>query len=220
MKTITEMFADLNAKGFPCAYHDDDGDQWRVTGIGQNRDSGLLDRVNFTSAIKILENAGIDHDVKRARHWAVGWVEDLVIRADDDKAIAEIERIRAALANYPVLDDDAYSAAECAQEEEDWQNFGARELRRALVRRLPAWEDAFDRMNADALWNLYRATADAIGVDVTHDTEGANFYVGRVARAMSREAILTAAGWLDPNRIDRIDDRDSREGGEDEEGDK
>ena len=128
MKTITEMFANLNAKGWPCAYHDDDGDQWLVTGIGQNRDSGLLDRVNFASAIKILEKAGIDHEVKRANHWAVGWVEDLVIQVGDDKAIAEIEGIKAALANYPVLDDDAYSAAECAQEEEDWQNFGAREL--------------------------------------------------------------------------------------------
>lgn len=75
MKTITEMFAEMNAQGQPCAYHDNDGDQWLVTGIGQNR-----------------------------------------------------------------------------------------------------------------------------GVEVTHhDTEGANFRINRVARAMSREAILTAAGWLDPN---------------------
>lgn len=193
MKTITEMFAELNAKGRPCAYHDDDGDQWLVTGIGQNRDSGLLDRVNFASAIKILEKAGIDHEVKRANHWAVGWVEDLMIRVGDDRAIAEIEEIEGALANYPILDDDAYSAAECAQEDEDWQNFGARELCRALVKRFPEWEDAFDHMGKDALWTLYHATAEAIGLEVTiHDTEGAKFQIDRVVRAMSREAILTA----------------------------
>lgn len=195
MKTITEMFAEMNAQGQPCAYHDNDGDQWLVTGIGQNRDSGILDRTNFKSAIKILEKAGIDHDVKRANHWAVGWVEDLVIRVGDDKAIAEIEGIKAALANYPVLDDDAYSAAECAQEEEDWQNFGAGEFCRALVKRFPEWEDAFDRMGEEALWMLYCAIAEAIGVEVTiHDTEGANFRIDRVVRAMSREEILTAVG--------------------------
>lgn len=177
METIAEMYARLSRAGWPCAYHDDDAEEWLVTGIGRNRDSRLLDRVNFDSACARLERAGVEHTVKRAGHWAVGWVEDLVIRVGDERAIAAVTEIRDALENYPILDEEAYSAAEDAATWDDWRSYGAREFRRAMLATHPEVEDADD----ETLWAMYQERADRAGVWVERDGEGACFRIERVS---------------------------------------
>lgn len=165
METIAEMFARLNRAGWPCAYHDDDAEEWLVTGIGRHRDSGLLDRVNFDSACARLERAGVEHTVKRAGHWAVGWVEDLVIRVGDERAIDAVNAIRAALADYPILDEDAYSEAENEATWDDWCSYGAREFARAI--------GAEDEDDEEALWAEFRAR----GGEEEYRDEGTRFRV-------------------------------------------
>lgn len=166
METIAQMYARLNRAGWPCAYHDDDAEEWLVTGIGRNRDSRLLDRVNFDSACARLERAGVEHTVKRAGHWAVGWVEDLVIRVGDERAIAAVTEIRDALENYPILDDEAYSAAEDAATWDDWRSYGARGFARAI--------GAEEEDDIEALWEEFRAR----GGEVEYHDGGTRFRLG------------------------------------------
>jgi hypothetical protein len=45
-------------------------------------------------------------------HWAVGWVESIIIHPSDITAVAEAELIVSEMENYPVLDDEDYSDRE------------------------------------------------------------------------------------------------------------
>lgn len=92
-------------------------------GPGQHRDSELLDRVNFTSALEML---GGEHEpdviVARASHWGVGWVESILVHKDSDK-VAKLEEIENLLEEYPVLDDDLYSEMQYKEEEENYESW-------------------------------------------------------------------------------------------------
>jgi len=82
--------------------------------IGQNRDSDALERSNFTVATLTLEGIdpdGEDHEIHRFGHWACGWLEIIIVRPGS-MASSEAEDMSAALADYPVLDDEHHSALE------------------------------------------------------------------------------------------------------------
>ena len=98
---------DTHGMGLP------DRQGWLVF-IGQNRDSDALARSNFTVATETLEGMdpdGEDHEVHSFGHWACGWIEIIIVRPDS-KSASEAEGMEAALADYPVLDDEHYSALE------------------------------------------------------------------------------------------------------------
>lgn len=91
----------------------------------QHRDSDALTRSNYRCAsARLIKAAGledyIDPDVPgapvydwRAGHWAVGWVEYLMVRPDAPQAVLdEAQAIADALAGYPALDDEDWSALE------------------------------------------------------------------------------------------------------------
>lgn len=79
---------------------------------GRSRDSTLLDQANFESALKRLGGESKTVITPRASHWAVGWVEPLLVHKDDAKAVEEAQAIVDALADYPVLDEELYSRKE------------------------------------------------------------------------------------------------------------
>ena len=100
--------------------HDmDDADNWAII-YTHNRDSGLLDQSNAAGIEKALEpfTDGDDPDVvfECHNHWAVGHVDGFSIRVFKDGEITEAFKtchdIYEALADYPVLDDEDYSARE------------------------------------------------------------------------------------------------------------
>ena len=81
--------------------------------VGQHRDSGALDRSNYTTVLADLQRqfGGAVADVSFG-HWGVGWIEEIISDAGRADVQAAIESWRDALADYPVADDDAFSALE------------------------------------------------------------------------------------------------------------
>jgi len=104
----------------------------------RNRDSSILEDCNYSRILKDLRSvarreiepeAGEDwvYDF-RASHWAVGWVEYILIRPDAPQSIIdEAESIVCALADYPVLCEDEYSDAQYTAIYHYWERIGVRE---------------------------------------------------------------------------------------------
>jgi hypothetical protein len=64
----------------------------------------------------------------RAGHWAVGWVEYLMLRADAPDAIKQTAgEIICALSDYPVYDEDHYSELEYTETAEYWEHMRVRD---------------------------------------------------------------------------------------------
>lgn len=94
-------------------------DTWGFCGIDKHRDSKLIDLSNFeTITQKLIEEFPDDFRIERYRHWAVGWVERLVVRvfkSSDNKTEENITQafIRAMewkdnLDDYPIADEHHY----------------------------------------------------------------------------------------------------------------
>ncbi len=102
---------------------EDVGADWLVV-VGQNRDSNALDRSNFAVAVESmgpLDPEDKDHAIRRFGHWACGWFELLLVRPDTACA-KEGASIEAALADYPVLNEEDFSAEEQGEADEVWRN--------------------------------------------------------------------------------------------------
>lgn len=118
--------------------------------LTKHRDSELLTRVNWDVACeRLAEAAGIEAvpnlaDVTEdwgadpeqapavyyweAGHWAVGWVQYLMVRPDAPQAVLdEAEAIRDDLASYPILDEERYSETEWELMQDYWANASVRE---------------------------------------------------------------------------------------------
>lgn len=103
------------------------GEEWEgyYVFLGQDRDSEVLTRSNFRSALAELggeigkNDDGISEvTVVRERHWACGWVEWIAIHESAVEKIVIAEKILERLENYPVVNEDDFSALEdeeCAE---------------------------------------------------------------------------------------------------------
>lgn len=116
MQTFDEMHDSLNASGNPCVYFGERG-EWFVA-AGQHRDSDALERSNFRSLLKRLGGESDTVAIERENHWAVGWVEHLLINPEDVKRVAIAEKTREELEDYPVVDEEDFSNLE---HEEFWE---------------------------------------------------------------------------------------------------
>ena len=81
-----------------------------------NRDSDALERSNWAVISEhLIREGGDDVAIERMNHWAVGWVDYLLVRPFSDVMIlAGLWTDR--LAQYPVADDEHYSMLEYAEE--------------------------------------------------------------------------------------------------------
>ena len=86
--------------------------------LSRNRDSGLVEESNFWSALKALNGESDTVKVIRAKHWAVGWIEMILIHESDTKSVDKGNEIEKALENYPILDEDDFFARESEKREE------------------------------------------------------------------------------------------------------
>jgi len=89
--------------------------------VGRSRDSNILEEANFEAA---LERLGGEDDVNvviaRASHWAVGWVESLLVSdTAPDEILEEAEQILEDLQAYPILDEEIYVEKEEEKMRED-----------------------------------------------------------------------------------------------------
>jgi len=95
--------------------------------LGRNRDSQLLEVSNFECALAELGGESETVIVVREGHWAVGWIEWIAIHKSDTEAVAIAEALDAALADYPVLNEDDYFAQQFEQACDTWASMSIRE---------------------------------------------------------------------------------------------
>ena len=90
----------------------EDRQDWLVVGISRNRDSSVLDESNWECALEALAEVASDteetYETHRFGHWGPGWFELILVKPGSaaEKCAEELE---AALADYPILDEDDYS---------------------------------------------------------------------------------------------------------------
>jgi len=129
--TIGELDLDLAAKelagnwqDFDCFYWDrsneiDDADQFCIV-YTNHRDSDLLDQSNAAAIAEamqpFLDQESCDVFEEHHRHWACGWVDGYAIRVYRNGQVTEAFRtwhdLQTRMGDYPVLDEEAYSAKE------------------------------------------------------------------------------------------------------------
>ena len=86
--------------------------------LSHHRDSGLVEESNFWSALRALNGESDTVKVIRAKHWAVGWVEFILIHESDKESINKGNEIEESLNNYPILDEDAFGELLSEKEKE------------------------------------------------------------------------------------------------------
>lgn len=117
----------------PDNYIGEDLSAWLVGPCFQHRDSDTLSRHNFAwtwEAIRAASTAAGESTepyINRTGSWAVGWTECVLIHPSDLGAIAEAERWEAKLANYPIADEDAFSAMEWEEACAYWERMSIAE---------------------------------------------------------------------------------------------
>lgn len=96
-----------------------DRGEWFVVPVIRTRDSGPSEDSNFDAALQSLGGESNTVEVHHFGHWGPGWYEIIIVDPDSPQtAIAqEIER---ALEDYPLLDEDDFSAREHEQARETW----------------------------------------------------------------------------------------------------
>jgi hypothetical protein len=112
------------AHGKDASYYGERPD-WIVAYV-RTRDAEALDRANFDALVAMLEEWPDDYATETSGHWAVGYVEFLVVRpgsAAADRMALERER----LDGYPVVDDDLYSQYESDERNDIWASFSLRD---------------------------------------------------------------------------------------------
>ena len=106
-----------------------DRQDWIVAPVGQNRDSGCLERSNWRIVLGTLTDAdpdGEDHEDHRFGHWACGWFE-IIIARPGSRCADILEDWERALADYPVADEMDWSMLQSDEASEYWERMGLSE---------------------------------------------------------------------------------------------
>lgn len=86
-------------------------EEWAISPGGHTRDSDLLEESNHVGILKEMfevDPNGLDHQLLRFGHWAVGWVEVIVVRKGS-LAWQTACDIAVDLDSYPVFDENLYA---------------------------------------------------------------------------------------------------------------
>lgn len=82
------------------------------TSVGESRDSDISEQSNFASVLEALGGETETVIVARAGHWAVGWVQSILVHKSDKKALKKLSEIMKKLDSYPLLDESDFSERE------------------------------------------------------------------------------------------------------------
>ena len=92
-------------------------------GLSRSRDSDLISESNFECALEQLGGESETVLVNRSGHWAVGWVEQILVHKSDKKAVKILEQIKKGLEDYALIDDDDYYERENEAIESDFEQY-------------------------------------------------------------------------------------------------
>ena len=103
-----------------------DKGEWFVVPVIRTRDSEPSEESNFDAALRSLGGESGTVEVHRFRHWGPGWFEIIIVSPDSPQA-AIAQEIECKLENYPLLDEDDFSAREYEQANETWSHIPLQE---------------------------------------------------------------------------------------------
>ncbi|MBO4228141.1 hypothetical protein [Bradyrhizobium neotropicale] len=112
------------------------GAEWKdyfSAGVGQSRDSDTLERSNFACMLESLGGESETVIVVRESHSAVGWVEWIAIHETDAKALQAADKIKGALADYPVINESHWSELEWNEAADYWDSLSPRDKVRMAI---------------------------------------------------------------------------------------
>ena len=89
--------------------------------LTQNRDSNVVTRSNFISALELLGGESENVEVHRFGHWACGWWESIAVKKGT-KEFKEAEKIENDLMDYPVVNEEHLSELEMKEAFDYWEN--------------------------------------------------------------------------------------------------
>jgi hypothetical protein len=101
--------------------------------LGQHRDSGSIDRSNYAVILADLETLDREHGGERtvfdtrASHWAVGWVETILVHESNIPALERADEWCERLADYPLADEDHHSELVYNEAAEIWERASLRD---------------------------------------------------------------------------------------------
>jgi len=121
----------------PACYIGAEWQDYYSAGVGRSRDSDALERANFDAMLKALGGEQTDPEredpddegaalslvrIVRENHWAVGWVEWIAIHESSEENLRLADSIKAALDDYPVVDEHLFSEYETEEANTVWRD--------------------------------------------------------------------------------------------------
>jgi hypothetical protein len=94
---------------------------------GRHRDSDTLRESNYRTILAQLGGESETVIVLRDSHFAMGWVETILIHESDTAALETVDQILAGLEDYPVVCEDDWSSLEYERAAEYWARASVRE---------------------------------------------------------------------------------------------
>jgi hypothetical protein len=149
-----------------------------------SRDADTVNQSNWDTMVQKLEDMeSIWPELEdlvitpRASHWAVGWVEYLLVHKDaPDALLQEADAMVGAIADYPVLDEEDLSRREYEEIEQAYDTWGFDEIVGNLDEDFLDWiENTYPNkyeIFKDNLWDLFREGAEHTGSEVYFSTTG------------------------------------------------
>lgn len=123
----------------------------------RHRDSGVLAESNWRSILKHFEaNPHIHYKIFRAGHWAVGWVEQILVEDHDIASICFAELIQRKLRDYPIFNEDDYSELESEKIGELVEMIRADITGLDNEEQLEGWEPITRDMTDDEIYDIVR----------------------------------------------------------------
>lgn len=182
-----------------------DREDWLVLDLGQTRDSNCLSYSNFEAAQKILgdkipgNKEYCEHvEVHRFGHWGPGWFEIILIHPSLEAIGQEIED---RLEDYPVLDEEDFSAREHEEECESWDSWGRNDLIKLLQKEFCLSESTVNWLeNTDTNDRIHSLYLMFSKVGTQHTSEGPSFdtrWITNPHSLLTREAL---AHWIKAQR--------------------
>lgn len=132
----------------------------------QNRDSDALVRSNFRTALNMLGGESKNVIVARSGHWAVGWIEMLLVHETAKSKIKIAEKIIKDLADYPVLDEQDYYEEQQAEWEADYSTWARDDAIKIL-----GLEEPLTKLDEKRLWYAVGETFAYSGEAYLHEKE-------------------------------------------------
>lgn len=162
-------------------YYDIGEDDWGFTPFTVHRDSDILENSNWEKITEdLMEEFPDSFEINHCTHWAVGWLDHLMCKMTDEKAIERVFEIYEGLQDYCVYDDSDFSEKEWEAEQEYIDDYIFPEVIKKIEEE--PWEyynltgiieDEYWKLNEEPKWyyELPEETKDLIKSIVEEHTE-------------------------------------------------